>query len=562
MTTHGDRALAWLAGLCLVLPWLSPIAVGPSVNTVPWLLTAALAGIAWASLGAPAPARSALVVAVACALLGAAWHGAVLERAALAGALGLMLLGAGIGRAVGGGGSFAPVIAAGWLFAALVSACIALAQYFGVSDHLQPWVHLAAAGDALGNLRQRNQLATLMALGLAVVVWWPGLPARQGLWRAAAAVLLGVANAATMSRTGLLQLFLLAGLAFLWRGSEGRLQARVWVSAALAYAVASWLLPLLLEAVTGREAADLLGRLTSDLGCSGRTVLWANVLQLIAQRPLAGWGWGDLDYAHFLTLYPGARFCDILDNAHNLPLHIAVEAGLPLALLVCGGAVWRIMQGRPWSEAHAPRQLAWAVVAMILVHSLVEYPLWYGPFQLALGLCVGLLSAAPTDPAGPGPEAAQRRFGWRAGAACAWFAALGYVAWDYARISQIYLPPESRQARWRDDPVAHARGSWLFAEQARFAELTMSVLDRGNAAWVSANAEAALHFSPEPRVIERAIESATMLERFDEAVLHLARYRVAFPKDYASWRDVQRTQPLQQLQPQAPEAPAPAASTR
>ena len=28
-----------------------------------------------------------------------------------------------------------------------------------------------------------------------------------------------------------------------------------------------------------------------------------------------------MDYAHFVTLYPGERFCDILDNAHNLPLH-------------------------------------------------------------------------------------------------------------------------------------------------------------------------------------------------------------------------------------------------
>ena len=60
---------------------------------------------------------------------------------------------------------------------------------------------------------------------------------------------------------------------------------------------------------------------------------------LIAQKPWLGWGWGELDYAHFITLYPGARFCDILDNAHNLPLHLAVELGVPLAVVLCGGGL-------------------------------------------------------------------------------------------------------------------------------------------------------------------------------------------------------------------------------
>ena len=52
-----------------------------------------------------------------------------------------------------------------------------------------------------------------------------------------------------------------------------------------------------------------------------------------------------------MTLYPSARFCDILDNAHNLPLHLAVELGLPAALLLCGTALWLTLQRKPWREA-------------------------------------------------------------------------------------------------------------------------------------------------------------------------------------------------------------------
>ena len=44
-----------------------------------------------------------------------------------------------------------------------------------------------------------------------------------------------------------------------------------------------------------------------------------------------------------------------------------------------------------------------------------------------------------------------------------------------------------------------------------------------------------LHYSPEPRVIEKLIESAVMLGRDDEALQYLARYRAAFPQEHARW---------------------------
>jgi O-antigen ligase len=117
--------------------------------------------------------------------------------------------------------------------------------------------------------------------------------------------------------------------------------------------------------------------------------LWSNVLELIGQKPWFGWGWGRLDYAHYMHLYEGARFCDILDNAHNLPLHLAVELGVPMALILCGAALWSTWRSRPWRESDPLRQLAWTVLAVLALHSLLEYPLWYGPFQMALGICLG-----------------------------------------------------------------------------------------------------------------------------------------------------------------------------
>ena len=109
------------------------------------------------------------------------------------------------------------------------------------------------------------------------------------------------------------------------------------------------------------------------------------------------------------------------------------------------------------------------------------------------------------------------------------------IAREEFGMSQIYLQPEARDAAYREDTLAKISQSWLFADQARFAELILTPLTPANAAWTFSTATALLHFSPEPRVIEKAIESAVMLGRDDQALLHLARYRAAFPKEHAQW---------------------------
>ena len=53
-------------------------------------------------------------------------------------------------------------------------------------------------------------------------------------------------------------------------------------------------------------------------------------------------------------------------------------------------------------------------------------------------------------------------------------AAAAYAAWDYHRISQLYLAPESRNAAYRSDTLAKVRHSWLFSNQVRFAELMLT----------------------------------------------------------------------------------------
>jgi hypothetical protein len=527
---RGGRGAA--AAVLGALPWLNPVAPGPSPQVQPWLVSFCCALALWmVSARSGALPRLRLALPVLALVAWAALSQGAMRPDVVFLAAGLLLIA--ISASFADEPGFPAGLQAGLLSAAALSGIIGLSQYVGLAPLLSPWVNAAEPGQAFANLRQPNQYATFCWLGLAVLVFGT---LKLRIWLAATlALLLGAACAASVSRTGVLELVALAVLAAWWPGPERRRRVLLCALAAGAYAAATILLPALLEALTdGLAARRLWERLGTGEGCFSRMVLWSNVLHLIAQHPIAGWGWGELDFAHYATLYAGPRFCDILDNAHNLPLHLAVELGVPAALLVCGGALAWAWKERPWQETAPLRQLGWAMLALLVLHSLLEYPLWYGPFQLALGLCIGWL-AQPRPAPTTGPLRVPRMT-----AAAVLMVATGYAAWDYARVSQIYLPPGERRAAWTDDTLRHVRRSWLFAGQARFADLTLETLTRANAAWMHAEANRALHYSPEPRVIERVIESAAALGMNDEAVLHLARYRAAFPRDYEAWRQRQR----------------------
>lgn len=505
----------WLAAL-LLLPWLTPYTAGPTPNVWPWLLSALCAVFLW------------------------------LFRQRLD----------------------SEIVAVGWVGAAVISALIGLVQYFGLAPDLSPWINQPQAGEAYANLRQRNQFATLTSIGLIALLGWLALrektknPSGGPLpwWAYGLAVLLALGNAASSSRTGLLQWGLIALLAARWFLPGQRRLGVFAVQALLVYGVAVVALPWLLALASGLHSGGLFGRLVQETGCSSRKVLWANVLTLIAQKPGLGWGWGELDYAHFITLYSGPRFCEILDNAHNLPLHLAVELGIPAAVAICGGLGWLVWRAQPWRESDPVRQMAWGVLAVIGLHSLLEYPLWYGPFQIAVGLAVGLLCSGLGGEAASGTFQAKIKqkmplahYG-RALAAITMIVILASVAVSYHRVSQIYLPPEERSAAMRDDTLEKTRGSWFFHPQALFAELVMTPLSPENAASLHAMALELLHYSPEPRVIEKLIESAVILGRDDEALQYLARYRAAFPEEYARW--AQGNAAAQRLEQEAKATPS------
>ena len=136
-----------------------------------------------------------------------------------------------------------------------------------------------------------------------------------------------------------------------------------------------------------------------------------------------------------------------------------------------------------------------------------------------LAALLGGTETVAGKPAQPSPEPAPEQRGSQAG----------------AQQRPQHRARSQRAPAYASDPLEKTRDSWLYAAQVDYAWLTTTPLTRANAQQMLVQAQALLHFSPEPRVVEKLIESAVMLGHDALALQVLDRYRAAFPLEYGRW---------------------------
>lgn len=478
--------------LLLVVPWLWPLTLGPYAEAMPWLFSLGVAG-------------------------------------------GLLVLWP--------TGDVTRMLALAWALAATLSVLPELLQYFGLArlGFFGLWIRDAAPGYASGNIGQPNQQATLLGVGLWSLCWLLRAEQCGRLIAGIAGMVIAVGMAATASRIGTVHMLALSLLVLCWCMRD-RGRPLQWYALVLGcYFASALVLPILASQVGIEDARSLWFRIQNgEASCGNRRLLWENVLDLIALKPWLGWGWDNLRYAQYITLFNGPRWCAVLGNAHNLPLHLAATLGIPLALLLCALGVFIILRAAPWRERDQRRQLAWGVLALVGLHSLVEYPLWYGPFQIATGACIYVLWKS------------RGHMGWLSEAPLAWQNVLHYgVAVvmlgssvfgfiDYRRVSQPYLPPQQRIEGLGGEGdgqkvLDHAAKTFLFQNQALFARLVVLNVNAENAVVVNQLAAYLLHFSPEPRILRKLLDSAMLLHDQEQLSFHVVRFREAYPKEYEAW---------------------------
>jgi O-antigen ligase len=274
-------------------------------------------------------------------------------------------------------------------FVALVSGAIGLLQWLGLQGPLGMYVVQTEFGDrAMGNLGQPNQLATLMLMGIAALLWTfeHGRVGRTGAVLGIGFMTLGLIL--SQSRAGMLSA--VVGAMFLsWKNWQRPSRVKL-------VHVCAWLVVYLLSLQALPYVQDLLylgGARSMNLSVdSARILIWQQVISGIGQAPWFGYGWNQVPAAHAAgsLFYPGS---ETFSNAHNVVLDLLVWNGVPLGLLlVTLCAYWLLTRMK-----HAKTQAAvygCLVILPIAIHSMVEFPFAYAYFLLGAGLMVGIVEAS------------------------------------------------------------------------------------------------------------------------------------------------------------------------
>lgn len=380
-------------------------------------------------------------------------------------------------------------------------------------------------GDALGLFVNHNHSATFLLIGIvaaSVPRLFDGSGHVGGQWPAALGVvtLLALAVVGTTSRTGLLTLapvlLLCAYLRFPHRWSGKWLVASmiVLVVATLGIAQTS-----LVQTTLARF---------SVVDQDSRQIFWANTLFAIGQ--FFPWGSG---LGTFTTIYPTVEPLEevvvpIVNHAHNDYLELALEGGLPAIALIAAGlglAFTALVLALPRSgvkrwQSRSITLAAGAIVAIILLHSVDDYPLRMPAIAIPFGACLAMLF--PRAKRRPGRSDSRAALWGRRGLGVAAGLVLGWQAVSMGVASSLLLRDKPAQAvQWR--PSSAEAWSRLAEQRALASDWTGS----GEAA------RAALERAPLDAAAVRALGLAeTTAKRADVAS------QLLLAGGQLGWRDV------------------------
>ena len=298
------------------------------------------------------------------------------------------------------------ILAGVLLLGAVLQAAVGWLQYADLAGKFHG-VLMYRKGIVEGQLAQRNHFSHYLMWGVLAAGWlWAQ---RRLAWFVAVPLMLFVA--ATMGLTGSRTIFgyVLAMLMLLplYRLFSGCLSTRtVWglgLAAALVLLGQFAVEPVLdlFREGTITSAADRISS-GSQIAGSGRGYEWQKAWQIFLSAPWFGYGWGSYPLYGFLTnVYPTTfrpYETDVLfTHSHNSFLNLLAEMGIVGTALVLLGMVWAIRGC--FQRQNAPAGVFMlALIAVSLVHSTLEYPLWYiyllSIFALFLGFAPAYAKAS------------------------------------------------------------------------------------------------------------------------------------------------------------------------
>jgi len=522
------------AAFAIGLVALAAIAAAPSRNAVPipgmcaglFLLTALL--VLQAALGQVAyPLRSALgalylIWAALLVMLGA-WLRSELGVSAVSRALQWWLALAGVLAAVSGFIQYYHIPLPGGIYAAANP----VNQMFGTVNQTNNFAdYLGCALVSLAFLRARNALGLVPALIVA-------LPLAAGMALSGSRVPWGYFAIA----------FALAPLLRLGGHSQEARKILQLVSLAFVLFLLVQVLNVHTEIFAGPEGRPhtsgerLLEKRNLELSGAGRGQLFLYAWLMFLSNPLLGIGFGEFAWRAFELAadFPGGVPPGLDRHSHNLFLQLLAETGIAGLLCVAiplASWLWRTS----WRNLDPERCWAIGVLAVVGLHSMVEFPLWHANFLGMFALIFGVAS-----PGGAAVEPTRLRRGLILVVVLAGILTARGVWSDYRAFERWYLAVEAKSLRGEItdkndlDDLMELREDSLFGPYFERIASEAIALDEDDLGDKLALNTHVMRAYPMPSVILRQVALLALSGRDAEAMRLLRAAIRVYPEQTRQW---------------------------
>lgn len=286
----------------------------------------------------------------------------------------------------------------------MLSVLIGVLQHYQIHSFLDKVINAKNSSAVFGNLAQANHFADYIGLSLASLAYLCAVGKIKPYLTALFVLPLLFVLALSGSRSAWLYLITLAVLAtwFYLRnradagdgkfgGNPGRKLMIVAWALIPAFVLMQWLAQTawLAAPVPVITSSDRLFDLAS--GNSIRFYLWHEAWLMFLQSPLLGVGFGQFAWNHFqfLALFRQPEVSGLYNHAHNIVMQLLAETGLVgITIFFVALAAWLLGLRRRVFDI----QTWWilALLSIVGIHSMLEFPLWYMHFLGIVAVLLGV----------------------------------------------------------------------------------------------------------------------------------------------------------------------------
>ena len=387
------------------------------------------------------------------------------------------------------------------LVGGVASVACQVVQLTGQESHFYPLVlsyGVKIARRLYGNMAQANHLATYLSFAMMAALYLVQTRRLPVLVWFVLSAAYAMGEALTVSRTPFIQTSMIVALGWLmaWLQRRDPLDP--------SKSLRPWLIPLVLAVLY--IVVNILVRWANqkfhleldvsaasrfeDAGqISPRLSLWRYGMAMFKSHPITGVGWGGFPYYQY-ELADQLGKVEVANNSHDIVIDLLAKTGLIGTGIFAFGLLawlWRALR----TPLSAERLMGFAIIGLVAMHALIEYPQQYLFFLLPVAFMLGLLETRMTR-----RVPAFAAWGVQAVLIVAGLLVLAPVVRDYQRSEVLYYG-KAPEAEYRAAPAV-IYGAW-----GQYGYATLLAMNAANLPYKLAMHEEALTLLPGDTVLKR-----------------------------------------------------------